>query len=79
MEGPKRGADMSQERPPEVRQAIFAGDRNTLSAMGKKGGEKAADNRAIKDALRDAELEKLKEEQAKLYSTSPEGDVLPPP
>lgn len=69
---------MPHERPQEVRKAMQKGDQEKLSAMGKKGGEKAADNRAIRDALRDAELQELKEEQAKLYSTSPEGDVLPP-
>lgn len=65
-------------KPPDVQRAVFVDDHATLSAMGRKGAEAAALNRDIEKAIRTKEIEDAVAAQAKLYSLSPEGDVLPP-
>jgi hypothetical protein len=74
----------SEGRPKEVGRAVFEDDHGALSAMGKKGAETAARNRALRkeaeELSRDAQKTRLKEaelEQAEVLSVSPEGDVLP--
>lgn len=67
---------MSKEKPPEVRKAQLAGDKEALSRLGAIG----ASHRIQLEDLRAAEAERrmIKEDKEKLYSLSPEGDVLPP-
>lgn len=64
--------------PRQVRKARLEGDHDALSAMGKKGGKQAAENRAFEKAERTEELEKLRIAIAKIYSLSPDGEILPP-
>ena len=71
--------------PKSVREAQLAGDHDALSRMGHRGGKNSALNRTRRLLLIDvAEMSaaiKLREfisEQEALYSTSPDGDVLPP-
>jgi hypothetical protein len=67
------------ERLPEsVRRAIRDENAPALSAMGKKGAETAANNRAFKESENDARAKEAALEQAQSYSVSDEGDVLPP-
>lgn len=61
-----------------MRKAQFEGDHDALSAMGKKGGKQAAENRSVENAERAEELEKLRVAIAKIYSLSPDGEILPP-
>ena len=65
-------------KPKEVKEALNHHDHDALRAMGKKGAEHAAINRSVEKVLREEEKEKLAHAIAKLYSLSPEGDVLPP-
>jgi len=65
-------------RPEGVKNARLMDDRQALRAMGRKGAESAARNRAIQEAEHAKEIENLALEQSRLYSLSPEGDVLPP-
>lgn len=60
-------------RPKEVRKAMLEDNREMLSAMGKKGAERAADLRNLK---KESKL-KILLEQAEGY-TLKDGDVLPP-
>lgn len=62
----------------EVKRAMSEGDYDTLSAMGREGGRRAALNNAVRKILRIEALERLAFEQGKLYTLSSEGDVLPP-
>lgn len=64
----------SNEVPEEVRKARIRGDRDALSRMGRMGGQHGA---ILRD-LHKKDLEGIAAEQAKLYTISPEGDVLPP-
>ena len=61
-----------------VKKARLAGDHEALSRMGKKGGEQAAIKRALRKEALERRLKELALEEAKLYSVSPEGDILPP-
>jgi len=72
-------------RPEGVNRAIHEGRHDILSAMGKKGAEKAAESKRLQGMFKDLdeaalakERQRLAEEQAKLYRINPEGDVLPP-
>ena len=69
---------MNFEKPKEVREAQLKNDLPALRRMGKKGGENAAFNRDLRKAKKQEELKKLALEQARSYTISPEGDVLPP-
>lgn len=64
--------------PRQVRKAQIEGNHEALRAMGKKGGKQAAENRSVENAERAEELEKLRIAIAKIYSLSPDGEILPP-
>ncbi len=70
------------ERPDFVRKAIIEGDRETLSALGKKGAEVSLSHRQQREDLRKAlkaeEAVRVARERAELETISPDGDVLPP-
>ena len=63
--------------PKKVLDAIFGNDRKALSAMGKKGAERAADSQAFKKSEEQAKLVEAALEQANIYSAR-DGEVLPP-
>ncbi|HUY62200.1 MAG TPA: hypothetical protein VMV50_00165 [Candidatus Paceibacterota bacterium] len=69
---------MSNEKPKIVRDAQLRGDSEALSNMGRKGVSRKIQLEDLKKAGEQAERERLEAEQAKLYSTNKEGDVLPP-
>ena len=67
------------ERPPKkVQEARYQGNAGALRAMGKIGGRHSALNRARRKVEREEQVQDAIAEGAKLYSVSPEGDVLPP-
>ena len=55
---------IEKDIPPQVRHARIEGNREALSAMGKKGNRKSADARALNNALRrEHEEQNLKDMQ----------------
>lgn len=66
------------EKPEKVRRAQLAGDREALSKMGRMGGQHADILNKLHKKDRRGAAEEIVREQAKLYTISPEGDVLPP-
>ncbi len=63
------------ERPPEVRKAQLAGDKEALSAMGKMGGKASAASKAEK---KDRKKEVLREASQLENAVERDGDILPP-
>ena len=82
--GGKQMRSNLEHAPEKVRQvaAQAAGGNKKaearLKAMAAAGGRAAAETRALNKARKQAELDELTTRQARSYSLSPEGDVLPP-
>ncbi len=66
------------EKPEKVRRAQLAGDSEALSRMGSKGRKHGAILQKLHKKDREGVVDEIVREQAKLYTVSPEGDVLPP-
>ena len=66
------------EKPEKVRRAQLAGDSEALSRMGRTGGRHADILNKLHKKDRQGIAEEIVREQAKLYTISPDGDVLPP-
>ena len=66
------------EKPEKVKKAQLAGDHEALSRMGRKGREHGTILQILHKEDRQGVAEEIVREQAKLYTISPEGDVLPP-
>lgn len=67
-------------KPESIKQAVLQDTRENhrfLSKAGRKGAEHAANNRAIREAMKKERLAELIAEQAKIYRIA-DGDVLPP-
>ena len=66
------------EKPEKVRRAQLAGDSEALSRMGRVGREHGTILQNLHKKDRKEIADEIVGEQAKLYTLSQEGDVLPP-
>ncbi len=66
------------EKPEKVKRAQLAGDSEALSRMGRTGGRHADILNKLHKKDRKEIADEIVREQAKLYTLSQEGDVLPP-
>lgn len=68
----------NEGRPKQVQDALWHADQNALSAMGRKGGRQAAENRALREAERNERVQEIILEKARTETITNDGDVLPP-